>query len=230
MLGYISSRRKADYLPGDRAASAAFRVRTIESFTLSDLMFVNADTLASLQIIQSENHPNSQMQGPNKSTSGAKENLSVFGLFVHLAHTPQGKQKLRQIFLRPSTDLTIIEERLHTIGILLKPDNSTALETLTKSLKMIRDIRTVVIHLQKGVTEKVAKGPMIRRGVWGNIQHFAYHALTVLRVICELSEKQTFPIATRVRIRPILQSQGSTSHRCIRLKTRSKLNHSTKLA
>jgi len=193
-------------------------------------MFVNADTLASLQIIQSENHPNSQMQGPNKSTSGAKESLSVFGLFVHLARTPQGKQKLRQIFLQPSTDLTIIEERLHTTRIHLKPDNSTALETLTKSLKMIKDIRTVVIRLQKGVTERVAKWPMIRRGVWGNIQHFAYHPLTVLRVICEFSEKQTFPIATRVRIRPTLQSQGSTSHRCIRSKTRCKLKHSTKLA
>ncbi len=218
------------YLPGDRAASAAFRVRTIESFTLSDLMFVNADTLMSLQIIQSENHPNSQMQGPNKSTSGAKESLSVFGLFVHLARTPQGKLKLRQIFLRPTTDLTIIEERLHTIRVLLKPDNSTALETLTNSLKMIKDIRTVVIHLQKGVTEKAAKGPMIRRGVWGNIQHFAYHALTVLRVICEMSEKQTFPIATKVRIRSILQLEGTISHACLRSKMQSKLNHSTKLA
>jgi DNA mismatch repair protein MSH5 len=166
-------------------------------FTLSDIMFVNADTLASLQIIQSENHPSSHMQCPNKSASGAKESLSVFGLFSGLARTPQGKQKLRKLFLRPSTDLSIIRERLHTIGVLLRPDNLVALEKIMKSLKMIRDMQTVVVHLQKGINN--SKGTSIQRGVWANLQCFTFYTLQVLEGIRELStDNQTLAIASKV--------------------------------
>ena len=181
------------------AALVAFRIRTIEMFTLSDTMFVNTDTLASLQIIQSESQPNSQMQGPNKSTSGAKESLSVYGLFCHLARTPQGKQKLRQIFLRPSVDICIISERLSTISALLRPENTPSLEKLCKSLKMIKDIRTVVIHLQKGVSDIQGKGNAVRRGVWANIRNFTFHTLKILEAIREMNDSQTLSIASKVR-------------------------------
>jgi len=203
ILNYLARRKTVDYLPNDRAALVAFRVRTIEMFTLSDLMFVNSDTLASLQIIQSENHPNSHMQGPNNSTSGAKENLSVYGLFYHLASTPQGKRKLRQIFVRPSLDLSIIGERLTTIGILLRPENAPSLEKMHRSLKKIKDIRTVVIHLQKGVSDASGKGSAINRGVWSSIRNFTFHALKITEAVRELSDGQTLAIATKVRPRNI---------------------------
>ena len=164
-------------------------------FTLSDMMFVNADTLASLQIIQSENHPNKPMQGP--SSSGAKESLSVYGLFHHLARTPQGKQKLRHMFLRPSTDLSVIGERLDTIGILLRSDNSALLQSIGKSLKRIKDIRTVIIHLQKGVC---SQSSVIRQGVWGNLQTFMFQALTVLDTVRQLSECQGLAIVKKVML------------------------------
>src|SRR4051812_29226214 len=109
-------------------------------FSLSDMMFVNADTLSSLRIIQSESHPNSHMQGPNNSGSGSKESLSVFGLFVHLASTPQGKHKLRQMFLRPSVDMAVIGERLKTISFFLRSENQAALQKIRKSLKKVKDI------------------------------------------------------------------------------------------
>ena len=115
VLNYLSRRRTVEYLPGDQEALVAFRVGSIEMFSLADMMFVNADTLNSLQILQHEFHPNSHMQGPTKSSSGAKESLSVYGLFHQLARTPQGKQKLRQIFLRPSIDIDLIVERHKTI-------------------------------------------------------------------------------------------------------------------
>lgn len=165
-------------------------------FTLSDLMFVNADTLASLQIIQSESHPNSPMQGPNHT--GAKESLSVFGLFQHLARTPQGKQKLRQIFLRPSTDIAVIEERLQTINVLLRSENSPVLDKLSESLKKIKDVRSVMTHLQKGTNTSSSRGNAIRKGVWANLQNFTYQVLRVLEALRELMGNQGLVITTKI--------------------------------
>lgn len=167
-------------------------------FTLSDMMFVNADTLASLQIIQSESHPNSHMQGPNKSTSGAKESLSIYGLFCHLARTPQGKQKLRQFFLRPSTDLNVIKQRLTTIGVLLRPENEASLEKISRGLRMIKDLRSVIIHLQKGNADIPGGRPSaMRKGPWANIQNFSFHILMILDALWEIAGGKELAIATR---------------------------------
>jgi DNA mismatch repair protein MSH5 len=198
-LTYLSRRKSIEYLPGDEAAQMAFRVRTIEMFALSDMMFINADTMASLQILQSEFHPNSHMQGPNGASSGAKESLSVFGLFHHLVSTPQGKYKLRQIFLRPSLNLEIIEERQATIGILIRPDNSPALGKMVKSLKKIKNIRTVVIHLQKGVSGVSHRGSPMQRGVWANLQQFTFHTLKIIEAVTELIDGQDLIIVNKVR-------------------------------
>jgi DNA mismatch repair protein MSH5 len=198
-LHYISRRKNVEYLPNDREALVAYQIRTVEMFSLSDMMFVNADTLASLQIIQSENHPNLHMQGPNKSTLGAKESLSVYGLFHHLARSPQGKHKLRQIFLRPSTDLSVIRGRLDTIGVLLRPENSPVLEKINKSLKMMKDIRTVVIHLRKGMSDVSGKGGnAIRTGVWGSLQKFTFQILKILEAVRELNEGSKLAITNKL--------------------------------
>jgi DNA mismatch repair protein MSH5 len=163
-------------MPGDEDAFSAFCVRTIETFTLTNLMFVNAETLASLQIMQSESQPNTQMQGP--VTSGSKESLSVFGLFRGLARTSQGRQKLRQIFLRPITNLDILQERQKTISVLLLPQNSSSLDHLVKSFGLIKDMRGVMIHLQKGISR--IRGASFKNGVWGSLQGFTLGVLKVL--------------------------------------------------
>ena len=196
VLSYLQRRKSIEYLPGDETALVAFRVRTIEMFTLSDTMFINADTLASLQILQTESHPNSHMQGPN--THGAKESLSIYVLFHHLAHTPQGKYKLRKMFLRPSMDLALIEERQSTLSVFLRPENIPALERIVSSLKRIKNIRTVVIHLQKGVTQSSLKGSAIQKGVWASLQQFTYHALKIVDAIRELTGGQHLMIVRKV--------------------------------
>ncbi|KAG9247326.1 muts domain V-domain-containing protein [Calycina marina] len=198
VLSYISRRKNIDYLPNDEAALVAFRITSIEMFTLSGMMFINADTLASLQIIQSENHPNSHMQGPNKSTSGAKESLSVYGLFHHLASTPQGRMNLRQMFLRPSIDLSLIQMRLGTSMVLLRPDNESALEKLVRSLKEIKDMRSVVIHLQKGGTAVSGKGASIHQGVWASVQGFTFYTLKVMEALRELNGGETLDIVRKI--------------------------------
>lgn len=130
--------------------------------------FVNADTLSSLQVIESESHPNSHNQGP--ATSGSKEGLSVYGLFHHLARTPQGKQRLRKMFLRPSIKMSVISERLDAVSILLRPDNAAPLDLLVKHLKRVKNIRTVMVQLRKGITSSGGSGVGVNQGVWYNIQ------------------------------------------------------------
>lgn len=176
VLGDLQRRQSVHYLPNDPDALVAFRVRSVEMFALFDSMFVNADTLVSLQILQSEYHPNSHQRGPSNSGSGAKESLSVYGLFQHLARTPQGKLKLRQIFLRPSTDIDLIHARQKTISFLLRPGNAEALVQLSNELKKIKNMKSVMALLEKGV-DIPGRKISIANNVWASIQRFAAYSL-----------------------------------------------------
>jgi DNA mismatch repair protein MSH5 len=147
-----------------------FRVATLEMFTLRETMFVNADTIHSLQILGAESHPASHNRGPTKANSGAKEGLSVYGLFHHLARTPQGRFLLRQHFLRPSLNLDIINERLNTINTLLRPDNDPAMEGLVSIMKNVGNMRVMMINLRKGVGGAMNRKGRFSRSVWSTIR------------------------------------------------------------
>jgi len=179
ILGFFHRRRTAAYLPGDENAHTMFRISAIEMFSLKGTMFVNTDTLLSLQIIQSETHPHMQNQGPRNS--GSKEGLSVYGLFHHLARTPQGKFLLRQYFLRPSLNMEVIDQRLNTISLMLRPENLPTMDLIVKHLKPIKNMRTVMISLRKGISGGIAgrgsKG--VNQTVWSSIREFVYRALGV---------------------------------------------------
>jgi len=131
--------------------------------------FVNRDTLASLQILQSEPHPNAFNHGPGNTTSGSKESLSIYGLFQPFARSPQGKAMLRQYFLRPMVNIDTINERHDFISIFLNPENAHVLEQLTKSLKGIKNMRPIMIHLQKGVSSGNAKFRAFKSGIWATL-------------------------------------------------------------
>lgn len=130
---------------------------------------INRDTLASLQILQSESHPNAFNQGPGKTSSGSKEGLSIYGLFHHFARTPQGKRLLKQLFLRPSTDPTVIGQRHEFISVFLRPENDPTLGQLIKSLKNIKNMRPVMIHLRKGISTGSAKFRGFKGVVWSSL-------------------------------------------------------------
>ncbi|KAK2795607.1 hypothetical protein FQN50_009713 [Emmonsiellopsis sp. PD_5] len=155
IITYLQRKRTSECLSQNHPGNDKFRIRAVDMRSLQGTMFVNKDTLTSLQVIQSESHPNAFNQGPSKGSSGAKESLSVFGLFHHFARTPQGKARLRQMFLRPSTDIARIKERHDFIGIYLRSDNDVAIEKLTKSLKGIKNLRPVMVHvdLQSSIEE-----------------------------------------------------------------------------
>ncbi|KAF2093029.1 hypothetical protein NA57DRAFT_81710 [Rhizodiscina lignyota] len=197
VLSYLQRRRAASFLPGDRAQHALFRVSTVAMFSLKDTMFINADALASLQIIQSEAHPHLHNQGPTKASSGSKEGLSVYGLFHFSARTPQGKMLLRQYFLRPSLNITIINERLDSIAVFLRPDNTVSMDELVKNLVHIRNIRSTLVSMRKGVSAGTMKGG-IKRGVWATLREFVYRTLKILDTFHEVNGAERLAIRNKI--------------------------------
>ncbi|KAG5655045.1 hypothetical protein KAF25_000250 [Fusarium avenaceum] len=187
LLGDLLRRRSAGFLPDGQVAGMLFRVAHIRMFSLSAYMYVSADALLSLQILQTELHPNSQAWGSDANKSNAKESLSVYGLFHHLACTPQGRVQLRQIFLRPLLDLDVISERQRTIAILLQPDNIDKLPQLASTLRKIRNMRTTFAQLRKGI-EFPSAGQSFDRGVWSTIQKFTTHAFTLREMMALLND------------------------------------------
>lgn len=193
-----------------------FRISTLEMFTLRETMFINADTLHSLQIMDAESHPHSHNRGPTKASSGAKEGLSVYGLFHHLARTSQGRFLLRQYFLRPSLNLDTINERLNTTSVFTRPDNEAALNALVQSLKHIGNMRVMLIHLKKGVGGAAKGWGGLSKSVWTAIRavrwyltfqipllmqiltQFAFHALRIKDVLQEVLGGDSLAIKLKV--------------------------------
>ncbi|KAK0845768.1 hypothetical protein LTS02_015182 [Friedmanniomyces endolithicus] len=196
VLSYLQRRRTTAYLPHDQASAGMFRIATVEMFSLSGSMFINADTLLSLQIMSTESHPNAQYQGPAGKgwSSGAKEGLSVYGLFHHQAKTSQG----RQYFLRPSLNIAVINERLQTISVLLRPDNTTSLDRLTGSLSKTKDMRLATTNLHKGVSAGLNRNRGISTSVWPSIRHFVFYALGIQDALIELQGSER--LAIRIKI------------------------------
>jgi DNA mismatch repair protein MSH5 len=190
-------RRRIVLSPENPVGEAAFSVKRITMFTLGNSMFVNADTLGSLQILGSEHHPNSQMQGPDKSKQGAKEDLSVYGLVKTLACTPQGKARLRQMFLRPSNDLNVIRERHKSIAVMLRPENRPALKDIGKMLRKVKDINGTLANLRKGV-HQMSRAQGMKSGVWMSLSRFAQGAIELFGSVHTLSGAQSMEIVSKV--------------------------------
>lgn len=197
VLGDIQRRKTAQYLPDDPDALVAFSIRSVEMFTLFDSMFINADTMMSLQIIQSELHPNSQMRGPGKSASGAKESLSVYGLFHFLACTPQGRQKLRRIFLRPSISMDLIMNRQQTISFFARPEHPETTAEINKNLRKIKDMRSVIANLRKGV-DSPGRRVSVHNNVWATLQRFALYMLKTHEALRQMSGVERISLVGKV--------------------------------
>lgn len=132
--------------------------------------FINQDTVSSLQIVQLESHPSSHNQGPTKSVSSSKEGLSVYGLFQHFARTKQGKHLLKQMFLRPSQNLDIIDERLVSVAVFCQPENAAMVSELGQSLRGVANVRKLIVNLQKGVATGFGQGGRIAKSTWLSLQ------------------------------------------------------------
>ncbi|CEN62376.1 hypothetical protein ASPCAL09011 [Aspergillus calidoustus] len=188
ILTYLQRRRSSDLIAGDTAsASGLYQVKSFEMSALSGTMFVNARTLSALQILESESHPSTANQGPGKKSSSSKEGLSIYGLFQRFACTPQGKQRLRQIFLRPSTQLDVIHERHALIGVYLQADNYNPMNKMGKSLRHIKNLRPVMLNLQKGISTGSGKVSGFKTTVWSTLLAFAFYGIDVHNALMETS-------------------------------------------
>ena len=162
-------------LPNGQSAEFAFHIKDLQLFSLEKHMYICADSLVSLQIVQSELHPNNHGVGSGSHLNGAKESLSVYGLFHHLANSPQGRAALRRFFLRPSLDMDIIAERQHTITLLLRPEYSDLIDQAAAVLHGVKNIPALIIQLRKGVNSP-SSGHSFDRSIWASLRGFAAQA------------------------------------------------------
>ena len=160
-------------------------------------MFISSEALQSLQIMRAEIHPNSQIWGPEPGDSGVKENLSVYGLFHLLAYTPQGRHTLRQMFLRPSLDIDLIEERQQTISLFMRPENSEIINQAGSVLRRVKNARTAVSQLRKGI-DSPSSGRSFERGAWAILRGFAAQALRLREIVSSLSGGEMIDIIRKV--------------------------------
>jgi DNA mismatch repair protein MSH5 len=100
----------------------------------------------------------------------------VYGLFHHLARTPQGKNLLRQYFLRPSLNLNLINERLDAVQTFHHHENEPTLQSLMESLKATSNMRVVLATLKKGVGG-VSKAGSSSSSLWASVRRVSFPVL-----------------------------------------------------
>jgi DNA mismatch repair ATPase MutS len=108
-------------------------------------MKINKDSLYSLQIFEGKSHPNMHL-------SSGKEGLSLWGIFSDHLVTPLGKILLRKWFLRPILAIEEIKSRHDAVEKLLQVSNNGTVAQLKKSLRSIKNIKTVLSRMKRNVT------------------------------------------------------------------------------
>lgn len=66
--------------------------------------------------------------------------------------------------------MAVINERLDTAAVFLRPDNHGPLINITKNLGQVKNMRAVMINLRKGVSSGLSKGGGIRNGIWSALR------------------------------------------------------------
>ncbi len=167
VLNDLDKRRTTeDASPDEEEDGVTFRVKSIEMNTCDSTLLLNADALISLQILRSEPHPNPQTR------SSDKEALSVTGLLLALASSAQGKRRLRQILLRPTANLSVLDERHKSIEVLLQADNCEIAKTMRKLLRKLKNTKTLLLHVRMGV-DRIRGQLSVRVGDWKALLRFA---------------------------------------------------------
>ncbi|EPE04691.1 dna mismatch repair protein [Ophiostoma piceae UAMH 11346] len=155
-------------------------VRSIQTVTYSNCLFATADTLLALQIFRS-----GLRQGAGGSTDADKDarmgqdTMSIFDLFRSLALTSQGRYKLREIFVRPSTDLTIINARQDAVASLQDPANLATVATIRACLKKIKSVRPLLLQLKRGLLLP-GSFTTIKHSAWSHLHDFCFNVLHII--------------------------------------------------
>ncbi|KAK4197480.1 putative muts protein 5, partial [Triangularia verruculosa] len=178
-----------------------FRVKHIRMNIPTDTMLLGADALISLQIVRSYLQAIPGLHGSSDEPR-AKENLSVSDLLASLASTTQGKQKVRQMLLRPSLNLDVIHQRQSTIHMMLDPENAAMVKSMRKLLKKLKSPKTLLLHVKKGV-DRVRGHLSIRLGDWKAVVRFAtvaanLHQAIVSLILRDIDPRQFLLLADKI--------------------------------
>jgi DNA mismatch repair protein MSH5 len=107
-------------------------------------MKINQDSLYSLQIFEGKSHPNMHL-------NYGKEGLSLWGIFSAETVTPLGKILMRKWFLRPILALQELKSRHDAVEKLVQVSNDGIVVQLKKSLRSIKNIKTVLSRMKRNV-------------------------------------------------------------------------------
>ncbi|EPS45841.1 hypothetical protein H072_260 [Dactylellina haptotyla CBS 200.50] len=201
-------RRKRLQNPHVDKRADAYGVSKMKLWTMENTMFINADTMTSLQIFNDESQPSFRNQSRN---GRGKEGLSLFGI-INNTSTPQGYRCLKQMLLRPSLDPTIIAERHDALQAFVRPDNSNAVYGIRKALKKVPDIMKTLNMLKKGgesggngelgdlevnTHDKKGKRCAATR-TWNSICRFVQNTVMIRGLVEELIVNQNIDLFQRI--------------------------------
>ena len=151
-------------------------IRSIQTVTYSNCLFATADTLLALQIFRPGQRPVADV---DKDARMGQDKTSIFDLFKSLALTSQGRFKLREVFVRPSTDLTIINARQDAVASLLDPANLATVATIRACLKKVKNIRPLLLQLKRGLLLP-GSFTTIKHSAWSHLHDFCFNVLHII--------------------------------------------------
>jgi len=158
-------------------------VQQLITLPLEGILVIDAVTYNTLQIFKADHHPS------NFGIGKAKEGISLFGLFSRCVSS-QGKNLLKQWFLSPTQDISIIESRLDAIEFFLRHENREFRRQLMLILKAIKDIPRILTR----ITTHQLKSSFID---WKNLYFSISYALKI-NEICQIAQIDDLEILRRI--------------------------------
>ncbi|KAF8678856.1 ATPase domain of DNA mismatch repair MUTS family, partial [Rhizoctonia solani] len=171
LLEQLLRTRSAGELDETQSHLGALHINSIEILSLDQIMQVNADALASLQVFDDETHASIH-------SDKTKEGHSLFQLLNHTS-TYLGRSLLRRWCLRPSLSITTINARHAAIQCFLLPENMSAASTIRANLRGLCQMPKTMALLRTG------RG---RLPEWRGVAKFAYHVNLLKDAVRELSD------------------------------------------
>ncbi|TFY68394.1 hypothetical protein EVG20_g3567 [Dentipellis fragilis] len=143
-------------------------IRGIEALALDEVMQINADPLASLQIFENESHASIH-------SDKTKEGLSLFGI-LNNTRTALGRSLMRTWLLRPSLRIPVIAARHDAVACFTNGDNLIAARAMHNHLKGIKNVPKILSAMKSG------KAGIIE---WQGL--FAFHTAMIRDALTELN-------------------------------------------
>uniref|UniRef100_H3DLY3 MutS protein homolog 5 n=1 Tax=Tetraodon nigroviridis TaxID=99883 RepID=H3DLY3_TETNG len=164
-------------------SSVGVPILQFHAYTLKGIICIDHDTYSVLQIFKSELHPSVY-----KLHSGEKEGLSLYGI-LNRCRCKFGSKLLRQWFLRPTRDLTVLHRRQEVIRFFASPQNSDALSTLQSLLRNISNIPMLLRRMSLSRT-KVSNWQSLYKTVYSAvcIRDKARHLPQSVQLFRDISE------------------------------------------